>query len=189
MTDRNAPTGDHVCPWWFAYTFDNVLRRLVHDPPGILAPFLSEGMTVLDAGCGMGHFSIGMARIVGERGKVVAVDLQQKMLDVMMQRARKAGLEKRIIPRRCTPASLGLQEKLDFALAFWMVHEVPDAGRFFGEIHRHLNPGGHLLYSEPSFHVGAKTFRDICRMAMGQGFSEIGRPGIRFSRATLLGKS
>jgi SAM-dependent methyltransferase len=120
MTDRNAPTGDHVCPWWFASTFDNVLRRLVHDPPGILAPFLSEGMTVLDAGCGMGHFSIGMARLVGERGKIV---------------------------------------------------------------------GGHLLYSEPSFHVGAKTFRDICRRALEQGFSENGQPRIRFSRTSLLGKS
>lgn len=188
MTDRNAPTGGHVCPWWFAYTFDNVLRRLLHDPPGILAPFLSQGMTALDAGCGMGHFSLGMARIVGERGKVVAVDLQQKMLDVMMQRARKAGLEKRIIPRRCTPESLGLQENFDFALAFWMVHEVPDAGRFFGEIHRHLKSGGNLLYSEPSFHVGERTFMDIVRAAVDQGFSESGHPGIRFSRTALLRK-
>lgn len=188
MTDRKAPTGGHLCPWWCAYTFDNVLRRLVHDPPSILAPLLTEGMTVLDAGCGMGHFSLGMARLVGESGRVVAVDLQQKMLDVMMQRARKAGLERRIIPRRCTPAALGLEETLDFALAFWMVHEVPDAGRFFDEIHHHLKPGGHLLYSEPSFHIGANTFRDICRTALEKGFSKIGQPGIRFSRTVLLAK-
>ena len=51
-------TGDHVCPWWFAYTFDNPLRRLVHNPEKMLQKFIKEGDTVVDIGCGMGYFSI-----------------------------------------------------------------------------------------------------------------------------------
>ena len=56
-----------VCPCWMCYTFDNPLRRLVHDPRKIVGPYLREGMTALDVGCGIGYFAIGMAKIVGPR--------------------------------------------------------------------------------------------------------------------------
>ena len=73
----------HICPWWLAYTFDNPLRRLFHKPGIIFAPYISEGMIVADFGCGMGYFSIGLAKIVGDEGQVIAVDVQQKMLDTL----------------------------------------------------------------------------------------------------------
>ncbi len=72
----------HICPWWYAYTFDNPLRHLFHKPERMLAGYVKPGMTVMDIGCGMGFFSIGMARMVGEEGAVISVDLQQQMLDV-----------------------------------------------------------------------------------------------------------
>jgi len=188
MTEREKATGTHVCPWWFAYTFDNALRRLIHDPRAILSPYVDEGMTVLDTGCGMGHFTIGMARLVGESGKVVAVDLQQKMLDVMMKRARKAGLGERISPQLCGPHALGLKEQFGFVLSFWMVHEVPDTASFFREIREHLLPGGCLLCTEPGFHVGEKTFRTMVAEARAQGFVRCAVPEVRFSRAVLFRK-
>ena len=80
----------HVCPWWLAYTFDNPVRRLVHPPGKILGDYVREGMTVVDVGAGFGHFSIGMARLVGDAGKVVAADLQEKMLEKTLSRARRA---------------------------------------------------------------------------------------------------
>jgi ubiquinone/menaquinone biosynthesis C-methylase UbiE len=186
MADREKAAGTHVCPWWYAYTFDNALRRLIHDPRAILSPYVDEGMTVLDTGCGMGHFTIGMARLVGESGKVVAVDLQQKMLDVMMKRAGKAGLGERIVPRLCGPHALGLQDNFNFVCSFWMVHEVPDAGNFFREIYEHLLPGGCLLYTEPAFHVGEKAYRTMLAEAREQGFVRCAVPEVRFSRAVLL---
>jgi 2-polyprenyl-3-methyl-5-hydroxy-6-metoxy-1,4-benzoquinol methylase len=54
----------HVCPWWLAYTFDNPIRRFFHKPDQMLAKFVKEGMTVVDIGCGMGYFSIGLAKIL-----------------------------------------------------------------------------------------------------------------------------
>ena len=96
-------TMGHVCPWWHAYTFDNPLRRLLHNPSAIVGEHVGEGMRVLDLGCGMGFFSIAMARMVGDSGLVIAVDLQQKMLDVLMRRATRAGVAARIRPHRCDP--------------------------------------------------------------------------------------
>jgi 2-polyprenyl-3-methyl-5-hydroxy-6-metoxy-1,4-benzoquinol methylase len=68
----------HVCPWWLAYTFDNPIRKLFHKPQKMLSLYVKEGMSVMDVGCGMGFFSIGMARMVGDNGNVIAVDLQKK---------------------------------------------------------------------------------------------------------------
>ena len=87
---------ERVCPWWLAWTFDNPLRPLIHKPEAIVGPYMQEGMTVADIGCGMGYFSIAMAKSVGERGMVIAVDLQQKMLDLMQTRAGRAGVARRI---------------------------------------------------------------------------------------------
>jgi len=184
---RSGQPGGHVCPWWFAYSFDNVLRRLVHDPPSMVGPYLPEGGTALDVGPGMGHFTIGMARIVGAGGKVHAVDLQQEMLDVIMKRAAKAGVADRVESRLCSRDSLGLGAlDADFALVFWMAHEVPDPERLFREIRGALREGARLLYAEPSFHVKEELFRSIVAAAERAGFVREGEPKVRFSRAALL---
>jgi len=53
---------DRVCPWWLAYTFDNPFRRLFQNPDRILGNDAKPGHTVLDIGCGLGYFTLAMAR-------------------------------------------------------------------------------------------------------------------------------
>ena len=91
----------HICPWWGGYFIDNWFRRLLHNPEKIVGPYVKPGMTVMDVGCGMGMFSIAMAKMVGAEGRVIAVDLQQKMLDVLRKRAEKAGVADRIQLHKC----------------------------------------------------------------------------------------
>jgi ubiquinone/menaquinone biosynthesis C-methylase UbiE len=182
----DSMSGDHVCPWWMAYTFDNPLRRLIHNPEKILGDYVTEGMTVLDVGCGMGYFSLGLARIVGNTGKVISVDLQQKMLDILQKRASKAGLLHRIEPHICDADNLNVNTPVDFALAFWMVHEMPDPENFFGQVSSVLKPAGKLLYAEPSFHVPEKQFNEIRAAARKTGLQQINDLKIAFSRATLF---
>src|SRR5678815_4985898 len=52
---------------------------------------LKAGMTVCDLGCGNGFYSLKLAKEVGDRGKVLAVDIQKEMLDMLQKRADKAG--------------------------------------------------------------------------------------------------
>ena len=144
MTSQTLSSSAHrgVCPWWVAYTFDNPLRKLFHKPQKVLGNYVKEGMTVMDLGCGMGHFSIGMAGLVGSTGKVIAVDLQQKMLDIMGKRARRTGLGDRIFAHLCPADDLEIEDPADFILAFWMVHEVPDQAKFFKKLKSMLAAGG-----------------------------------------------
>jgi len=181
--------GNHVCPWWLAYTFDNPLRALFHKPEQIFSPYVQEGMTVADIGCGMGYFSIGMAGLVGEGGKVIAVDIQDKMLEKMEQRAKKKGVGTVIHPIQCSEHDIGISETLDFALAFWMAHETPDIEKFFAQIHSVLKPEGLLLITEPRFHVSADEYRRELEIAARVGFEVNEEPSVTFSHAAILGKS
>ena len=88
--------GKLVCPPWLGYVLLNPLRKLVENPDKILGRFVREGMIVLETGCGMGYFTLPLARMVGAKGRVVAVDIAPKMLSVLERRAQKAGLLDRI---------------------------------------------------------------------------------------------
>ncbi|MCK4305391.1 MAG: class I SAM-dependent methyltransferase [Candidatus Eisenbacteria sp.] len=175
-----------ACPWRNAYLFDNVLRGLLHNPRKMLQPYVTPGMTVLDVGCGMGFFSIGMARLVGSDGLVIAVDLQQEMLDVVEKRAARAGVADRIRTHRCTDDNLGVTTKVDFALAFWMVHEVPDRAGLFRQLGSLLRTDGHLVIAEPKIHVSADDFRETLELAKAQGWTWSEDPRMRASRSAVL---
>jgi ubiquinone/menaquinone biosynthesis C-methylase UbiE len=186
--ERLRKMNNTVCPWWLCHTFDNPLRRLVHDPERLLAPYVQPGMTICDIGCGMGYFTIGLARLVGPEGKVIACDLQQQMLDALMKRACNAGVADRICPHLARPESLGVEGPIDFVLAFWMAHEVPDQDRFFGEVFRMLKTGGRLLLSEPKFHVTRAAFDQTTVLCRAKGFTTEGSSAIALSRAVLMRK-
>ena len=182
-----SSAGNHgVCNWWIAHTFDNPLRKLVHKPHKVLGNYVKEGMTVMDLGCGMGHFSIGMANLVGNTGKVYAVDLQQKMLDVMGKRAQRAGLADRICAHLCRADELELGDRIDFILAFWMVHEVPDQKKLFNKLKSMLGTEGKILIAEPKMHVTLEDLKTTIDIAQSCGWHCIERPEILFSHTALL---
>jgi SAM-dependent methyltransferase len=180
-----------VCPWWFGYFLTCPLRRLAFDPAKLLGPFVQDGMTVLEPGPGMGFFTLELARLVGPRGRVLAVDIQPRMLQALQRRAAKAGLLERIEARLATPDSLrldGLAGTVDFALAFAMVHEMPSLSGFFTEVARALRHGACLLLAEPSGHVRAPAFEAELDAAAQAGFEVTGRPHLRGNRAAVLKK-
>jgi ubiquinone/menaquinone biosynthesis C-methylase UbiE len=175
-----------ICSWKIAFALDNPIRRLIHNPQKILGGYIEPGQNVLDLGCGPGTFSIAMAKMVGESGKVIAVDVQEEMLQIVRKKAAQQGLESIIFTHKSDPDRIGLSEKVDFALAFYMVHEVPDAEAFLKEIASVLKPKGKLLIVEPKMHVSAAAFDKTIEVARQAGLSPISEPKIRFSRSKLL---
>lgn len=182
---------EHLCPVWVGYLLACPLRKLSQNPAKILRPYVRRGMAAVDIGCAMGFFSLPLARLVGPAGKVVCVDLQEKMIRSLEKRAGKAGLSDRIEARPCAQDSLGLDDlaaQLDFALAFAVVHEVSDAARLFREIQAALKPNARLLLAEPKGRVSAEDFEASLELARQNGFAALERPRIARSRAVLLEK-
>ena len=169
-----------------AWTFDNPLRKLFQDPERILGSFVREGMTVADIGCGMGYFSVAMAKMIGPGGRVLSVDLQEKMLEHLKKRAARARIQDRITTILAEPDDIKITGQVDFVLAFWMVHEVKDIPRFLGQVAVVLKPGGKVLYVEPRMHVTQKRFEEILGYAKDAGFALHDGQKIGMSRSAVL---
>jgi len=189
MSEHDTATHVHpICPVWLAGMLESPLRKALHKPEKLLAGLVEPSMKTLDIGCGLGYFSLGMARLVGPQGRVIAADVQEDMLARVRAHAEKEGLLERINLHHCSPTRIGLVETVDFALAFWMVHEVPDRQVFLGEVYHLLKPDGRLLVVEPKMHVNKINFEETLKVAAAAGFTTLGERKVAISRAMLLGR-
>ncbi|MDM8523875.1 class I SAM-dependent methyltransferase [Desulfococcaceae bacterium HSG8] len=179
----------HICPVEIAGFLDNTFRRWLQHPKKILEPYIKEGMTVLDVGCGPGFFSVDMAQMVGERGRVIASDLQEGMLQKLGDKIQNTELEERITLHKCENDKIGLSQQLDFILAFYVVHELPDQAGFFRETASILKPDGQIFIAEPVFHVSNADFEATVRKAREAGLIPVESPRLLFSKTVILKKA
>ena len=178
-----------ICPWWLVYAFDNPFRNLFFDHKKLFGPYVSPGMNVLDIGCGRGFNTLGMARLVGESGKVVALDIQEQMLKMVQRRVKRKGLADRVRTHLASAGNFGMSEEFDFACAFWMVHETGDVPGTMREISNALKPGGKLLVAEPKMHVGEKEVQETIGCAADAGMKLIEQPKVAGSMAFVFQKT
>ncbi len=181
-----------VCPVWVGYLLASPIRTLLQNPQKILAPYVSSDMRVLEVGPAMGFFTLPLARLVGPSGRVICVDVQEKMIDALMRRARRANLVDRIEARVCDTDSLRITDlalTIDFVLAFAVVHEVGNATRFFAEIQSVLTPRGRVLFAEPRGHVSEPDFQESLSLAKQNGLHQTESLKIARSHAAILDRA
>lgn len=164
---------NQICPWWMGYALLIPLRKLGQNPYKILGPHINNGMTVMDYGSAMGYFSLPMAKMTGDNGKVYCVDIQKKMLEKLSKRARNARLDHVIEPLLLgdTYNPVELANQMDFTLLFAVAHEVPDKDKLFQDIYKVTKSGGKVLFAEPSGHVTIQSFKHSLKIAQEAGFT------------------
>lgn len=186
---EEKPRNHHVCPWWVGYLIASPLRKLGEDPETILSPLVEPGMTAVDVGCAMGFFSLPLARMVGDSGRVVCVDVQRRMLAALERRARRKGIDRIIETRLVTQENLGLEDlagQADLVLAIHVLHETAYPRRFLIRCLETLRPGGKLLVIEPKGHVSYDAFEKSRILAIEVGFSDSECRDLRRSRGRVL---
>jgi ubiquinone/menaquinone biosynthesis C-methylase UbiE len=179
---------NRVCPVELAGGLDNKIRRYLQNPHKILMPYIKEGMTVLDIGCGVGFFTIEIAKMIGTSGKVFAADLQEGMLQKIRDKITGTSLEKIISIHKCKKNKIGLNETVDFIFAFYFVHEVPDKYRLFSELYTILRPGGNILIVEPPLHVSKSGFKSMLKILEDTGFKIVSEPNMFLHKTVLITK-
>jgi len=179
----------HRCPGWAAPFMASPLRRLFESPEKLLGPWVEPGMTILDVGCATGFFSLPLARMTGDRGRVLCVDVEPRMLKGLTKRATRAGLMDRIEPILCDERDLGLfgrEATVDLAVALHTLHELPDIRRGLEQITAALKPGGRLLVIEPRGHVSDATWAHELETARHLGLTVGQELDLRRRYAALL---
>jgi ubiquinone/menaquinone biosynthesis C-methylase UbiE len=167
---------------WIDRILAKPIRYLLESPARLLKDYVKDGMTVLDVGCGAGYYSLGMAELVGPKGRVIAVDTETDAVMSLKKKAEKAGLTDRIEARVCSEHDLGildLNSQVDFALAVYVVHHARDTSSLMGDVHRALRPGARLLVVEPRHHASAAERESTEAAAQGAGFTLAGHPRLR----------
>jgi len=177
-----AETKHTVCPWWMGSLLDNPIRRMIHPADKMLGRYVKEGMTALDFGCGFGHFSLGMARLTGPSGRVIAADVQPQMLKKTAKRAVKHGLCN-IETHLCGHNSTGIDAEPDFILMSCSLHETPDTESTLREMFTLLKPAGKMLVLEPGGH--GVDFETEIKAALDTGFVKL-EQGKRFMHSSAL---
>jgi len=184
LSDRN----NQICPVEKASSLDTRIRRWLQNPKKVLKSYIKEEMTVLDFGCGPGFFSVDMAHMVGESGRVIAADLQEGMLHKVRDKIKGTEIENHITLHKCEENKIGISENIDFVLAFYIIHEVNNKEEIFTDIETILKPGGQVLIVEPPFHVSKREFEETIDKAKAAGLTEVDRPKLLFNKAVVLKK-
>jgi ubiquinone/menaquinone biosynthesis C-methylase UbiE len=177
---------NRVCPVELAGGLDSGVRRFLQNPVKIVKPYIKEGMSVLDIGCGVGYFTIPIAGLTGNSGKVIAADLQQGMLDKLSKKIAGTPFEKIIKLHKSEKDKIGLSETVDFVFAFYVIHEIPGQDNFFREICTILKPGGQMLIIEPPLHVSKSGFEEMLEKIRNAGLKIISHPKMLFHKTVLV---
>ena len=158
-------------PEFLANLIDNPFRRKIQPPAEMpLRHHIEPGMTVLDVGPGNGRYTIETARVVGDKGKVVAIDIEPKMIARLTSRAQAEGvanLEARIASIYDLPFE---DNTFDAIYMITVIGEIPQPGRALGEFHRVLKPSGTLAFSEVLLDPDYPLRSTLVRMARRKNF-------------------
>ncbi len=109
---------------------------------------LKPGQTIADIGTGGGYFSLRFAGIVGEKGKVYAIDTNPKFLEFVKNTAEEKGLNN-ITTVLAKGGKLNLPEQsLDFIFMRNITHHIPNRIEYFKNLKGFLKFDGRIVITE-----------------------------------------
>ena len=176
----------HLHPIEKAGALESRFRLLVQNPGKILKKYIRPGMTVLDLGCGTGYFTLEIAKLLDQKGKVIASDVQNGMLEILRLKLKNSDLHRQIQIHHNQENNLNLTGKVDFIFAFYSFHEMKYIDDIINGLVKISKSDTKILISEQRFHVSKYTFNTIIQKMTNSGFEISERPGIFFSRTVIM---
>jgi ubiquinone/menaquinone biosynthesis C-methylase UbiE len=171
------------CPSWLTFLLENPFMESKAGSSVLIERIgLKEGMRVLDVGCGPGRLTIPFAEHVGINGEVVALDIQEKMLQKLMRRVKTNNIANvRFILGGVCQGKIQEENRFDRAVLVTVLGEIQDKESALEEIFKALKPGGILsvteVFPDPDFQRQSK----VLRLAATAGFALDGRYGNKFT--------
>jgi ubiquinone/menaquinone biosynthesis C-methylase UbiE len=178
------------CPAWLGWMveMDNPFTKINRAAMIIEDSGIQQGMTVADIGCGPGRVTIPVAQKVGLSGQVVAVDIQEEMLNKVKEKAQKAHLNNIMFLQTGVGEGRLESNKFDRILLVSVLGEIPNQKAALQEIFNALKPGGILSITETVFDPHYQRFNAVQTLAEQVGFKQKKLVQDRFSYTMNLEK-
>lgn len=144
---------------------------------------LKEGMTVADVGCGNGYHALMMAKLVGDSGTILCVDVQQKMLDLLAIRAKKAGVKnyKPILGEFEDPKLP--DGKVDIILIVDAYHEFTNPEAMLKKMRKSLSKNGLMVLLEFRAEDKSVPIKPDHKMSKKQILKEMNANGFKLEKS------
>lgn len=126
-----------------------LLGRFLDPPERQVEPFVRSAQTAADIGCGSGYYTFALAKCVGPEGRVYAVDLDEKAIQSVEEKANKGNYHN-VEAHASSAANLSFirDGSVDFVLANGLLCSMPAHRELaVSEIKRILNPKGSAYLS------------------------------------------
>ena len=140
---------------------------------------VQPGQVVCDMGCGNGFYTLQLAKLVGEKGKVLAVDIQPEMLHMLSERARESGITN-IVPVTGTQIDPRLEPgSVDLILLVDVYHEFSHPAEMLAAMRTALKPGGRIALAEFRLEDRSVPIKRLHKMSKKQILREYGANGLK----------
>ena len=136
---------------------------------------LRKRQVVLDFGCGEGHYSIPAAKVVGDKGKVYAVDKDSESLDGLAQLIKKNNIKNIEVIKKESKTSLE-NNSVDFILCYDVVHYLKERKIIYNELYRVLRPKG-IFSFYPKHHKNDHPLMELANMELKDIIKEVEKTG------------
>jgi ubiquinone/menaquinone biosynthesis C-methylase UbiE len=158
-------------PQFMANLIDNPMRRKIQPPDETPARHgIEPGMTVLEVGPGNGTYTVATARRVGDKGKVVTIDIEPKMIERVIRKAQTEGVDN-IEAKVANVYDLSFDDSaFDAVYMIAVIGEIPEPDKAMKEFHRVLSPSGTLAFSEFLWDPDYPRAKTLIRKAASAGF-------------------
>ncbi|NOY43400.1 MAG: class I SAM-dependent methyltransferase [Planctomycetes bacterium] len=133
---------------------------------------VKQGQQVCDFGCGNGYYSLRLAPLVGAKGRVFAVDIQQEMLDLLDQRCKARGVLNVVPILAATDAPNFGDIQLDLVIMVDVYHELSHPGEILEAIYKKLSPTGRIALVEYREEDPEVPIRPRHKMSQSQALKE-----------------
>jgi ubiquinone/menaquinone biosynthesis C-methylase UbiE len=143
---------------------------------------IQPGQTVVDLGCGSGYYAFRMSKLVGPNGKVFAVDIEERMLQFVRERAQREAITN-VTPIRSTASDPNLPpESVDLLLMVDVYHELEFPFEVMQKVREALKPGGRVALVEYRAEDPKVMIKEVHKMTQKQIIKEMKAVGLRHSK-------
>lgn len=145
---------------------------------------VEKGQIVLDFGCGEGHYSIPAAKVVGERGRIYALDKDKQALNQLIKLIKNINIKNIEVMKKESKTSLE-DNFVDFILCYDVVHYVKNRKIIYHEFYRVLRPKG-IFSLYPKHHKNDSPLMELAHMKLEDIIKEVEEAGFSFQDKFLI---
>lgn len=170
-------------PYWSSFILDNLLRKLFTNRMEIVKNAnIKKGHIILEVGCGPGFFTEVISDVIGGKGRVYALDVQEQMIEKIKKKIENGKIRKNAHTMVSNASKINLpSNSVDVVFVTYAFEELNKKEKSIEEFYRICKHKGHLTFREHKFLVKKPEIKEWLNIFIDKGFKLVSKGETFFS--------